>query len=405
MRIRNVRVVTPDAVHASAAVDLMDGRIAAVHPTAPEPTTAEEAFDGGGGTLLPGFIDMHFHGCLGRDLMEADPDHWQQASEFLAAHGVTGFLATSTSTSPALTDRFLDRARSRLGQALGGAELLGVHMEGPYINPALAGMMPRSCLREPDPADYGPWLASGLVRRLTASLELPGGDTLLSACCRAGTLLSLGHSVCTAEDVRRWADQGLGHVTHLYNAMSRAEKRGPVRIGGCLEGALADRRVAAEIVGDGVHVPEALFRVAALCKGPAGLTVASDATPPTGAVTEGMRVRYGGETGEELVVRNGMALSADEAMLVGAICPLGDMFARILAWLDNDWQAAARAFSTNAAERLGLGDAKGSIAPGWDADLVLVDDRGCVRATWVAGIRVFDAAVAARAASPGAELS
>jgi N-acetylglucosamine-6-phosphate deacetylase len=386
MKIVNVRVVTPEEVLEHGAVEVAGGRIVAVQADAPGVGQGGQTVDGGGGTLLPGFIDLHNHGALGQDFMDGREDTLETMGRFLAAHGVTGFLATTTaSTSAVLAGRLAAAGRRAAAPAGGGARCLGVHLEGPYLNPKLCGMHPPAHCRLPNPAEYRPWLDSGVVRRMTASLELPGGEALLADCLAAGVLLSLGHTACSAADVTGWARAGLRHATHLYNAMSRAEKRGPVRVCGCVEGCLVERGVTCEIIGDGWHVPEHLFRLAALCKGAGGITIASDATLLTGAAAEGVPVRYGGPDGQELVVRNGMAVSLDGTALVGSIATLGDMVPRLLAWLDGDWRALARMMSTNAAALIGLGRTKGQIRPGYDADLVLVGPDGNVRKVWVEG--------------------
>ncbi len=385
MRIANVRAVAGEGVIDDGVVDVADGRIVRVGPASETMPPAEEVYDGAGGTLLPGLIDLHVHGALGRDFMDGE-GALAAMSRFLAAHGVTGFLATTTAASAGELNARIDRAAEEIAAGLPGARCLGLHLEGPYLNTDLCGMHPAGHCRPPDPAEYRPWLDGGVVRRMTASLELPGGEALLADCDASGALLSLGHTACLAEDVSRWAGGGLRHVTHLYNAMSRAEKRGgPVRVCGCVEGALTEPRVACEIIGDGWHVPEHLFRVAARCKGPGGLTVASDATLLTGAAEEGVPTRYGGPDGQELVVRDGMAVSIDGTALVGSIATLGGMVSRMLGWLDGDWPALARATSTTAAELLGLGDRFGSLAPGREADMVLIDTEATVRQTWVGG--------------------
>jgi len=386
MWITHARVVTPEDVLEDASVAVRDGRIAEIAPNPPGDAPQGETFDAAGGTLLPGFIDLHNHGALGEDFMDGDPGTLGRMSRFLAARGVTGFLATTTAATRERTGARLAAAAEAMAAGLGGAQCLGVHLEGPYLNTDLCGMHPAEHCRTPEPAEYEPWLAGGAVRRITASLELPGGEGLLAACGDAGVLLSLGHTACRAEDVSRWADAGLRHATHLYNAMSRADKHGgPIRICGCVEGCLADPRVVCEVIGDGWHVPEHLFRVAALCKGPGGITVASDATLLTGAVSEGVPTRYGGPDGQELIVRGGMATSLDGSALVGSIATLGDMAGRLLGWLDGDLLALARMMSANSAEMIGLGDRKGKIRPGHDADLVLLDADGTVARTWIAG--------------------
>ena len=390
MLIRNARVVTPDAVLPIAAVRVAGGVIETIDPQrAPVPPAAAGEFDAHGGTLLPGFVDLHNHGALGYDTMDRDAGSWRVMCKFLARHGVTGFLPTSTAASSRETMLYIDLARAIMAEAPDGARILGVHLEGPYLNSEFAGMQPRGQCRAPDPSEYIPWLQTGIVRRMTAALELPGSRRLAADCAAAGVCVSLGHTACTAEDVPRYAQWGAKHVTHLYNAMSRAEKQGPVRVCGCLEGALTTDALAAEIIGDGNHVPEHLFRIAFRCKGPDRLAVASDATPFTGAAEEGVPIRYGGaENPQEMVVRGGRAISLDGSSLVGSVATLGDMFQRILAWLDGDLPAAAKLFSTNPARLIGLGARKGKIQPGFDADLVLLDADLRVCATWVGGEEV-----------------
>ena len=388
-RILNVRIVTPDRVIPLGTVTLRDGRIGSVRSQreAAAPRAGGD-FDARGGTLMPGFIDMHFHGALGHDTMDLDADSWRAICGFLLRHGVTGFLPTASAADAAGIAAYLKLAGEIMAESPAGARVLGVHLEGPYLNPVFRGMHPMTHCRPPDPAEYTPWLAAGVVRRMTASLEVGGAERLLADCARAGVLLSLGHTACLANDVRRWADLGLRHATHLYNAMSRAEKQGPVRVCGCVEGVLTARPVAAEIIGDGNHVPECLFRIAATCKGADGVTIGSDSTLFTGAVREGVPMRYGGST-QEVVVRNGRATSPDGSALIGSVAPLGAMLPRVVGWLDGDLLAAARMFSTNAARLMGLGERKGRIAQGCDADLVLLDEHLQVGATWVGGVRCF----------------
>jgi len=389
MQIVNARIVTDHAIIDPGRVVIEKGRIQSVGRQKAPPRLAKGDFDARGGTLLPGFIDLHNHGALGHDSMELLPDHWRATCAFLARHGVTGFLPTLSAADAAGIDAYLRLAKSIMDESPRGARVLGVHMEGPYLNPKYRGMHPMSHCRPPDPAEYMRWLNSGIVRRVTASLEIDGGERLLGDSSRAGVLLSLGHTACSADDVHRYASWGLQHVTHLYNAMSRAEKVGPVRVCGCLEGALTARGVSVEIIGDGHHVPEHLFRIAVSCKGPESVTIASDATLFTGAVQEGVPMRYGGSE-QEVVVRDGRATSPDGSALIGSIAPLGEMFPRVLKWMDGDWQAAAKMFSTNAARLIGVGDRKGRIQADYDADLVVLDGQMNVRATWVGGEKVFD---------------
>jgi len=387
MQIVNARIVTENAIIDPGRVVIEDGRIAAVETQGMRPRLKKDDFDARGGTLLPGFIDLHNHGALGHDSMELLPDHWRATCAFLAKHGVTAFLPTLSAADADGIGRYIRFAKAMMDERPPGARIIGVHMEGPYLNPQYRGMHPMTHCRPPSRKEYLPWLKSGVVRRITAAMELDGTKRLLSDCINNGVLLSNGHSACSADEMDRYASWGLQHVTHLYNAMSRAEKQGPVRVCGCLESALTNPGVSVEIIGDGHHVPEHLFRIAMRCKGYSGITIASDATLFTGAVKAGVPMKYGGSD-QEVVVRNGRATSPDGSALIGSIAPLDEMFPRIVGWLGGGCLAAVDMFSTNVARLIGLDRSKGQVKAGYDADLVLLDGQMKVRATWVGGERV-----------------
>ena len=174
MDVVNARVVTPDEVLDGATVSLRGGRIeAATVGAARGVSPSGEVYDAGGRTLVPGFIDLHNHGALGADFMDGDAEAMRRVRRFLAGRGVTGYLATTTSSTAETLAESMDFARELMAAGPDGAQVLGMHFEGPYLNEALCGMHPSGHCRPPDPAEYGEWFDSGVVRRMTASLELP----------------------------------------------------------------------------------------------------------------------------------------------------------------------------------------------------------------------------------------
>lgn len=383
--LRHVEVVCPGEVLSDASVHIQNGVIISVAQGVPHCTDDTNILDCRGQYLLPGFIDMHTHGALGADMMARSSEALEQYLLFQAQWGVTTVLPTTTAAPKEEISSFLSFLREAQGAELPGARIAGAHLEGPYLNPVLRGMHPEPYCRVFDETEYRTWIESGVVRRITAALELPGAESFLRWCTEAKILVSLGHTICTAADVKHWSTQGLRHVTHLYNAMSRAEKAGPVRVCGCLEGALLADRVSCEIIADGNHVPEELFRIALRMKEPDRITVCSDSTPATGIAHEGNEILYGGIVGGRMVVRQGRAVSTDGQTLVGSICPLGAMLPRLLEWTDRNWVGVARMLSTNASRLLGLEDTLGLIAAGRVADLVLANGTGGILQTWVNG--------------------
>lgn len=386
MVLQKAYVVTRETVLFEANVLVRNGVIVKITQRPLQAPNLARVVDCRGRFLLPGFVDMHTHGALGYDVMDCGRTGLKHYLNFHAAHGVTALLPTSTAADKETLRRFVKFIDGKWTRELkSGSRIAGVHLEGPYLDSDLCGMHPQKQCRAFHATEYRELIATGTVKRITAALERQGGATFLNDCEKKGVLVSLGHTKCSSQEVGTWGRAGLRHVTHLYNAMSRAEKQGPVRVCGCLEGALLTDGVACEIIADGHHVPRELFEIALRCKGADQITICSDSTPATGSAAEGKETAYGGITGGRMTVRNGRAVSLDGQTLVGSICPLGDMLPNVLAWSGNDWAGTAKMMSTNSCRLLGLSK-QGVIAEGYYADLVLADARGGLIATWIGGV-------------------
>ncbi len=295
----------------------------------------------------------------------------------LAAHGITGFLATTVSSS--LSDTVA--AASAVCQARAvpsdGASILGLHLEGPFLNPLRRGAHPRNCLRAPSPGDIDQVIgaAGDCVRLVTLAPELEGGLDLVTHLRRRGIIASMGHSDATYDQAMLALEAGVSHVTHVYNAMRPFNHREP----GIIGVALTDHRPTVEIIADGIHVHPASVRLLARCRGPRAIVLVSDGIRGTG-LPPGCYLMYG----QEVHTTSGAARFADGS-LVGSIITLDVALRNTISWTGLPLHRALAMSSLNQARELGLGRRKGSLAAGKDADLVICTPELKVLTTMVCG--------------------
>jgi N-acetylglucosamine-6-phosphate deacetylase len=352
-------------------------RIAALGPGAPPAALAARArIAGDGGLLMPGFVDVHIHGALGHEAIDADADGLRALARFLARHGVTAFLATTGAASPeriaAALATVAEVARERREPA--AARLLGAHMEGPYLNPARAGGQDASQIRPPARAEVDACLRSGVVRLMTIAPELPQGPWLIDALRAHGVTVSAGHTDATYAQMRDAVGRGVRHVTHTFNAMRPLHHREP----GVVGAALLSDELRCELIADGHHVDPAAMRLLLRARGPEGVVLVSDAVGPTGLGDGTYRL-----DGRSVRVAEGTVRFADGGF-AGSVLTLDRAVANVVAATGLDAAALWPASSGNAAAAAGA-PRTGRIAVGLDADLVLLDGDLRVRTTVVEG--------------------
>jgi len=318
--------------------------------------------------VLPGFIDIHAHGAMGADAMEARPEALRIMARFFAAHGVTGFLPTTMAAS---RDRILAAVES-VGRALAGAvaaqgpasaRILGVHVEGPYINPKQHGAQPPEFMRPADPDEYWSWFGSGVVKLVTVAPEVAGVMRLIEDAQRVGIAVALGHTDATYAQAQAAFAAGANQATHTFNAMRGLHHREP----GALGAVLANDAVYAQLICDNTHVHPAAMAVLYKCKGAGRLAVITDAMQATGLGDGDFTLG-----GQPVVVRQGVARLADGA-LAGSTLTMDVAFRNIMAATGCTLAEASQMCSHTPACAIGMGDRKGKIAPGYDADLIILD--------------------------------
>ncbi len=382
--INQGRVVTPDGIIENGTVITENERILAVGSSeAVKIPQDAQIIDAGGRWIAPGLIDGQTHGGSGFDYMTASEEEIVSVLRWEASRGVTGVLPTVATAS--LED--LLGMISRLKQVArqkpeGAARILGIHQEGPYVNPSKRGAQPAEHIRNPDIREMAQILeaADGLIRIVTLAPELPGGLEFVRYLSAQGVMPSIGHSEATYDEVMAAADAGLKRATHLYNGMSRFDHRDPGAVGAVL----VSDAIYAELILDGKHIHPAAAKLALRAKGAGRIVLVTDSTQAAG-LPDGVYIRPGNR---KIIVKDGEA-RLESGSLAGSVLTLDRAVANAVGFMDISLPQALDLASRTAAESTGLQDQTGSLEPGKGADIIIVDDNMTVEATLVMGQVVY----------------
>src|ERR1700730_4620583 len=323
-----------------------------------------------GSTIVPGFLDLHIHGAGGHDVMEANPSALNQITSTVARYGTTSIVAT-TVTAP-VDETVISLAgiaryiRSHEIAEQGGplaAEILGIHLEGPFISKARRGAHPSDSIAMPSVEMLDKFLkaSDGLVKIVTLAPELPGAMAVIESALAAGVVVAIGHTDADYEQSRAAIQAGARHAAHVYNAMRPFSHRDPGVIGAIL----TDPEVTAEIIADGVHVAGPAIQVLLGAKGFDTVLLVSDGMAATG-MPDG-KYRLGNF---DVSVHGGVCRNA-EGRLAGSTLTLDYALRNIVA-LGLPFAEPGRMATVLPARRLGLAGKKGILAVGADADLVVL---------------------------------
>ncbi|WP_165949306.1 N-acetylglucosamine-6-phosphate deacetylase [Kribbella turkmenica] len=363
---------------------LRHGEIETVVPTA-ELTSNARVIRLDGCTVVPGLIDLHVHGGGGSSFDEPDPEAHREVLRFHARHGVTAMQASLVSAKPGDLERRLDALAVSRQTAGFGAALLGVHLEGPYLAFEQCGAHDPAALRSPTPSEAQALLArGGLVTMVTVAPEVDGVAEFVRQLTTAGVVIAAGHSSAGAADLAVAVSNGLTHLTHLWSCQSTLVRRGPHRVPGLLEESLASDTLTAEIIADGHHLPATLIEIARRCL-PGRIVAVSDATAGAG-MPDGYHYRLGVV---ECEVIGGVGKVIGEDAFAGSVTPLSGMLLHLHRELGWPLPEAIAATSLRPAQVLRLAGRKGRLAPGYDADLAVLDAELSVVATMAGGRWIY----------------
>jgi N-acetylglucosamine-6-phosphate deacetylase len=332
-------------------------------------------------TAVPGFIDVHIHGAGGHDVMEGTADALRTITRKVSEYGTTSLVATTVTASTDQTLRAIEGIAGYIAHQHETdeprAEVLGIHLEGPFISKARRGVHASEWIQLPSAETLSRFLkaAAGNARILTIAPEVLGAAPCIDAARQAGLVVSMGHTDATYEQARAAMARGVRSATHVYNAMRPFSHRDP----GVIGAVLTSPDVNAELIADGVHVEEAAMKLLLLAKGAAHVTLVSDGLSATG-MPDG-KYMLGAL---EVTVSGGVCRNAD-GVLAGSTLTLDRALRNIVA-LGIPLPDAVRMLTLNPATLLGIEFKKGSLRAGADADILLLDEGLHVTSAWARGV-------------------
>lgn len=329
--------------------------------------------------VIPGMIDMHIHGVNGADTMDATRESLQTMVTSLPTEGTTSFLATTITQQQTAIEDALENARDFIDsqKAAGQAELIGIHLEGPFINPKRAGAQPVDHVVNPNLSLFKKWqdLANHNIRLVTLAPEQADAHSLITYLKEQAIIASIGHSDATLAEVDQAITTGLTHVTHLYNQMRPFHHREIGVVGAAL---LRDDLIV-EVIADGIHSKPEAIQLAYRQKTADRLIIVTDSM-------RAKRLENGCYDlgGQEVTVQDDKALLAD-GTLAGSVLTMGQAFKNIIAFTNCTIADAVKMSSSTPAKELNIYDRKGSITQGKDADLVILDEQLNISMTFCRG--------------------
>lgn len=382
--IHGATLYAPETIIENAAVLIDGGRIVAVDAARALPCPAgAEVIDAAGLLLVPGFIEMQFNGGFGADFTD-DPAAIWRVAEALPRYGVTGFLPTIITSPPekvALGQRVVMEGRKGgvTPPLQRGAEPLGLHVEGPFLNLKKKGAHNPAYLRLPSLEAAAGWSPETGVRLVSLAPELPGSLEVICALADRGVLVSAAHSMATYDEAVAGFDAGIRYGTHLFNAMPALGHRDP----GLPGALLTDERTTVGIIADGIHTHPAIIKLVWQALGPARLNLVTDAMAALGMAPGDHLL------GDFEVTVDGTSARLADGTLAGSILSLDQALRNLIAFTGCSLSEALATITTTPAKALGLAHERGRIAAGQIANLVLLTPDLHVQATIVQGEIVY----------------
>ncbi len=374
--LRNIQWYTSPKKLTSGTIWLEDGRITAFEDAELSCPGDVREVDGRGWIAAPGLIDIQINGGFGYDFTARPAAIWR-VGELLPCMGVTSFVPTIITSPFGVVNRAMQILKEGAPQGWRGAVPLGLHLEGPFLNPVKKGAHNPMHLRQPDAMRVQDWTRQNGVLLVTLAPELPGADQLIDTLTERGVVVSAGHTLCDYDQALTVFRRGIRCATHLFNSMPPVDHRNP----GLVAAVLVTPKVSFDIIVDGIHVHPAMVELAWRCN-PKGLILATDAMAALGMPPGRYRL------GDFNVRVDEVSARLDDGTLAGSILTADAAVRNLMRFTGCSLGEALLAHTDHPARLLGL-EGKGRLAVGADADIVLLTPAGEVMMTLVGGEVVY----------------
>jgi len=384
IKIYNGKIVTLSKIVDGGCVLITGDTITEVSEKNIEVNDAIE-IDAKGKYVSPGFIDIHVHGGGGYDFMDATEKAFLTIAETHALYGTTAMLPTTLTATKELLIQTLDAFERAKTKNVNGAQLLGMHLEGPYISMNQIGAQDPHFIRDPNPDEYKGILSNySCIKRWSAAPELNGAIEFGRYLKSKNILPAIAHTDAIYEEVLDAFNNGYTLITHLYSAMSGVTRRNAYRYAGVIESAYIIDDMDVEIIADGIHVPSPLFKLAYKIKGADKIALITDAMRAAG--TNANESILGDlENGLKVIVEDGVAKLPDRTAFAGSVATADRLVRTIITMADVSLIDAIKMMTYTPARILNIENKKGSIEKGKDADIVIFDEDINIEKTIIKG--------------------
>lgn len=375
MVIKNCKIIYQDKIE-EGSILIKDGKIEKINPE----DFKGEVLDAKGLYLSPGFIDVHIHGAGGYDTMDGTVEALNTIAKVIVEHGTTAFLPTTMTVSTEEINKAMKVIKKLKEEGTDGANVLGAHLEGPFISPKAIGAQNPNFLLKPSIESYEKIVdgCNDAVVSLTLAPEVEGAKELIEYTTSKGVVCSLGHTKATYEEVIEGINCGISHSTHLYNAMTGFNHREP----GCV-GAIFDTDITTETIADGIHISYPALKLAYKVKSTDKVMLVSDSM-----MACCMRDGCYSLGGQDVEVINGAARLKNGA-LAGSVLTIDKAVANVYKNCGIPLYEAVKMATYNPAKHCNVHGYKGSIKEGYDADLLLFDEDITIKKVFVKGKEVL----------------
>ena len=376
-QIINGKILTPQGWLKEGSVILRDNKILEV-TNCDLAVIGAELVDVKGMYVVPGFIDIHVHGGGGRDFQEGTQDAFREAVKAHSLRGTTSIFPTLSSSTVPMIERAVETCTRLMAEK--DSPILGLHLEGHYLNPNKAGAQLPEWIKNPDPNEYIPIVEnSHCLARWDAAPELPGALQFGKYCSEKGILPSIAHTNAEYSDVKAAFEAGFTHVTHFYDAMPGFHNKQGYKYEGTVESVYLIDDMTIECVADGIHVPPTILRMAYKIKGVERMAVITDALAVAAADNSAKAFD------PRVIIEDGVCKLADRSALAGSIATSDRLVRTLVQQAEVPLEDAVRMASETPAHIMGVHRRKGTLARGKDADIVILDDKLKVRCVWQMG--------------------